>query len=333
MKKISIIIPVYKAAASLENTVSSILVQNYNDIEIILVNDGSPDNSLEVCRKIEAANPSKIKVLDKKNGGVVSAYKMGIKNAQGAYIAFCDADDTYKQDFIFHGISIIEQNNCDFVSYGCTICFKTKQELVLNAAETGLYDRQRIEEEILPHCLFNIFDPDSYYKVLVYRWNKIYKRELIERFVDQLDEKCYQIEDNVFTTLAILNANSFYIENISFYNYIVQDESITKGYTSEVLDRFLYSLSILKKLTDEHLSQKNPKQFELFAYENLRIAFRRCAKNAGFKEAKKVIKKIRGCGYIDNVKLRDIKLSKNYLFYFPYKLHLNYCLYLAFKIL
>jgi glycosyltransferase involved in cell wall biosynthesis len=333
MKKVSIIIPVYRAAETLENTVSSILSQSYKDLEIILVNDGSPDNSLEVCRKIEQNNPGRVRVFDKENGGVVSAYKMGIKNAQGDYIAFCDADDTYKQDYLSHGIEIIEKYNCDFISYGCTICSQTNHELVLNSAETGFYDKQRIREEILPHCLFNIFDPAAYYKVLVYRWNKIYKKELIDRFVDKLDENCYQIEDNVFTTLAILNAESFYIENISFYNYILQEKSITKGYSKELFERYLYSLEILKKLTNENLSQYNPKQFELLAFENLRIAFRRCAKSAGYKQARYAIKKIRTCGYIDNIKLSDIKLSKNYLFYFPYKLHLNYCLYMAFKIL
>ena len=258
---------------------------------------------------------------------------MGIQNAMGDYIAFCDADDTYKQDFLSHGIEIIEKYNCDFISYGCTIISSTNQELILNSAEAGYYDEKRIKESILPHCLFNIFNPQAYYKILVYRWNKIYKKELITRFVDQLDENCYQIEDNVFTTLAILNAKSLYIENESFYNYILQEKSITKGYSEELLDRYFYSLGILKRLTDEYLLEYNPKQFQLLAYENLRIAFRRCARGTGYQNTRKAIKKIRNSGYIKNVKLQDIKLSKNYLFYILYKLHLNYGLYLAFKIL
>ena len=333
MEKVSVIVPVYKAAATLENTVNSILAQTYQNLEIILINDGSPDNSLDVCKKIEKENPSKIKVLDKQNGGVVSAYKMGIQNATGSYIAFCDADDTFRPDFLTHGVSILEQHNCDFISCACTICSESNKEDINNAAEPGFYDSQKIKNEILPHCLFNIFDPKNYYKVLVYRWNKIYKKELLDRFTDQLDERCFQIEDNVFTTLAIINATSLYIDNTSYYDYLLQDVSITKGYSAELFDRYLYSLGILKKITDEKLSQYNPKQFNLLAFENLRIAFRRCAKNAGYQQALTAIKKIRTCGYINNVKLRDIKLSKNYLFYVLYKLHLNYCLYLAFRIL
>lgn len=333
MKKVSIIIPVYKAAATLENTVRSILNQTYSDFEIILVNDGSPDNTLEVCNQLQKKNPDHIKVFDKKNGGVVSAYKLGLQNAGGDYIAFCDADDTYKPDFLSHGISIIEKNDCDFVSFGCTIVSDKNEELIMNAAAPGFYNLQKIQEEILPHCLFNIFDPAAYYKILVYRWNKLYKKELIDRFINQLDENCFQIEDNVFTTLAILNAKSMYIENTSFYNYLLQEKSITKGYSDTLFDRYLYSLGILKKLTDENLSQYNPKQFELLAFENIRIAFRRCAKSAGYKVARDIIKKIRSSGFIEGIKLKDIRLSKNYLFFFPYKLHLNFCLYLAFRIL
>ena len=153
------------------------------------------------------------------------------------------------------------------------------------------------------------------------------------KFIDELDENCFQIEDNVFTTLAILNAKSFYIDNVSLYNYILQDTSITKGYSEEMLDRYLYSLGFLKKLTDEKLSLYNPKQFQLLAWENLRIAFRRCAKNAAYSQAKAAIQKFRQCGFIKDVKFKDIRLFKNYLFYIPYKLHMNYILYLAFKIL
>ena len=113
----------------------------------------------------------------------------------------------------------------------------------------------------------------------------------------------------------------------------MQEKSITKGYSMELLERYLYSLSILKKLTDENLSQYNPKQFQLLAFENLRIAFRRCAKGAGYKQAHTALQKIRDCGYINDIKLRDIKLLKNYLFFTLYKLHLNYLLYLTVKIL
>ena len=332
MKKISIIIPVYNAEKTLAATVEAIKSQSYTGWEIILVNDGSTDASLRVCRELEETC-DKIRVLDKSNGGVVSAYKLGIKNASGQLIAFCDADDTYAPDFLERAVKIIEEKNCDFVSFACTLTEGNESHIEKNAAEEGFYDKTRIQKEILPHCLFNDFIAGQYYKVHVYRWNKVYKKELIDRFLDQLDEKCFQIEDNIFTSLAILNAETFYIDNTSVYNYMIRSQSITTAVSENLIDKYTYSLSVLKGLAEKYLSTSNPKQFIFLAWENYRIAFRKIAKGSSFKTARAAIKKIRKSGYIENVKLREIKLLKNYLFYFFYKSKMDLLLYISFRLL
>lgn len=330
MALVSVIIPVYNAEKTLEQTVNSIKNQTFLDWELILVNDGSSDSSLNVCKNLSS---EKIRVIDKENGGVVSAYKTGIQNASGKYIMFCDADDGFAPDFIENAVKIIQEKNCDFVSFAATIIDKNGESTVKNAVSEGLYNISEIKEKILPHCLFNEFNPDSYYRILVYRWNKIYSKALVMSFIDELDEKCFQIEDNVFTTLAIVHSNSIYVDDRSFYNYYLQERSITKGYNQNLFPRYLYSLGILKNLTEKYLSDFNPFQFELLAYENFRIVFRRCAKSASFKECRKVIKEIRKSCYIKNVRNKDISLAKNKLFYFLYSLHLNFLLYCAFRIL
>ncbi len=327
---ISVIIPVYNAEKTIKETVDSIKNQSWENWEIILVNDGSKDNSLEACKALEGP---KIRLLNKENGGVVSAYKAGIKAAAGSLIAFCDADDSYKPDFLERASKIITENNCDFVSFGATLIKKGQSSLEKNALEEGYYDQERIKKELLPHCLFNDFIPGSYYKIHVYRWNKVYKKELIDRFIEQLDEKCFQVEDNIFTTLAILNAQSFYVDNSSVYNYVIQEQSITTACSEDLIDRYSYSLSILKKITEKYLNAYNPKQFNLLAWENYRIVFRRIAKGSDFKLAKIAVAKIRASGYIDSVKLSEIKLLKNYLFYFFYHTRLDFLLYLSFKLL
>lgn len=333
MALVSVIIPVYNASKTLEQTVKSIQNQTFLDWDLILVNDGSTDNSLEVCKIISADNKDKIIVIDKENGGVVSAYKKGILASSGKYIMFCDADDEYSTDFIENAVKIIQENNCDFVSFAATIIDSDGKSQVANAAPEGLYNDSEIKEKILPHCLFNEFNPSSYYKILVYRWNKIYTKELIMKFFDELDENCFQIEDNVFTTLAIVHSSSIFVSNKSFYNYYLQEKSITKGYDSSLFGRYLYSLGVLKKLTEKYLIDTNPFQFELLAYENFRIVFRRCAKSASYKICREIIKQIRESGYIKNIRNKNISLAKNKLFYFLYKLHLNFFLYLAFRVL
>lgn len=332
MQKISVIIPVYNAALTLEQTVASIKAQTYENWEIILVNDGSTDNSLQVCKELAEAC-EKIRVLDKANGGVVSAYRLGIENADGALVSFCDADDTYQADFLERAIKLLDDKKCDFVSFACTLTEGNESHIEKNAAPEGLYDKARIQKEILPHCLFNDFIPGEYYKVHVYRWNKVYTKELLLRFVDELDEKCFQIEDNVFAALAVIKADSFFIENTSVYNYVIRPQSITTGCSENLIDKYTYSLSVLKGLCDKYLAEYNPRQFTLLAWENYRIAFRKIAKGAGFKTAKAALKKIRESGYIADVKAGEIKLLKNYLFYYLYHLKLDFLLYLCFKVL
>lgn len=330
MEKVSVIIPVYNAGKTISMTVDSIRAQTYENWEIILVNDGSTDDSLKICQSLES---DKIHLMNKPNGGVVSAYKMGIENASGSLISFCDADDLYKTDYLENAVKIIREYNCDFVSFGCTLNQDGKDRFTKNAAKDGFYDADRVKNEILPHCLFNDFITDNYYMIHVYRWNKVYKKELINRFMDQLDENCFQIEDNVFTTLAILNAKSLFIDNRSFYEYVIRPQSITTRYTDDLIDSYTYSLSVIKSLADNYLSECNPKQFNYLAYENYRIALRKIAKNSDYPNAKRAVRKIRESGFIDCVKFKEIKLLKNYLFYVLYHAKLDFLLYLSFKLL
>jgi glycosyltransferase involved in cell wall biosynthesis len=99
MNKVSIIIPVYNAAPYLQKCIETVLHQTYSNIEVILINDGSKDNSLEICKEYAAVD-NRIKVFDIPNGGVSNARNMGIENATGDYLMFVDADDWLSEDAI-----------------------------------------------------------------------------------------------------------------------------------------------------------------------------------------------------------------------------------------
>ena len=92
MERISIIVPIYKVEKFLDNCIDSIVNQTYKNLEIILVDDGSPDNCPFICEKW-AKKDNRIKVIHKKNGGVASARNIGLKNVSGKYISFIDPDD------------------------------------------------------------------------------------------------------------------------------------------------------------------------------------------------------------------------------------------------
>ncbi len=112
MDMISIIIPVYNVENYIEKCLDSVIRQTYKDIEIILVNDGSSDNSGKICRKY-AAMDSRIKILEKENGGLSSARNAGIDIASGKYITFIDSDDFVSQNYIEYLYEIMKNNNAD----------------------------------------------------------------------------------------------------------------------------------------------------------------------------------------------------------------------------
>ena len=99
-KKVSVIIPVYNVERYVKKCIRSILDQSYQNIEIIIVDDGSIDDSYNVCTDLQKESPDKIKLFKKENGGLSSARNYGLLRAQGEYISFVDSDDIVSQDFI-----------------------------------------------------------------------------------------------------------------------------------------------------------------------------------------------------------------------------------------
>lgn len=117
MKKISVIVPVYNVSDYLAECLDSIINQDYKNYEIIVVNDGSTDNSLEIAKKYEKDNLKKVKVFDKKNGGLSSARNYGIKKSTGDYLLFVDSDDCLLPGAIKKLGDIINKEECDIVVY------------------------------------------------------------------------------------------------------------------------------------------------------------------------------------------------------------------------
>jgi glycosyltransferase involved in cell wall biosynthesis len=106
---VSVIVPVYNRAHLVTETVASILAQTYRNIEIILINDGSTDSSLEVIQALQQENPDVLRIIDQENQGQTIARNQGIKEARGKYIAFLDSDDLWLPDKIEHQIPLFDQ--------------------------------------------------------------------------------------------------------------------------------------------------------------------------------------------------------------------------------
>ena len=168
MPKISIIIPVYNAENYLEECLLTISQQTFNDFEILAINDGSTDRSLEILKKYQAKEP-RLQVISQENKGVSAARNLGLDNAKGEYIAFVDADDWLHPETLEKYIEIAKYEHRDIL-ISQFLTKKSKEKQTEWTIEN--YDRKEIEQKIFPKFI----ESDVYNSVC----NKLYKTELIK---------------------------------------------------------------------------------------------------------------------------------------------------------
>ena len=229
---VSIIVPIYNVDKYLNKCIDSLINQDYPNLEIILVVDGSPDNSLTICREYEK-NDNRIIVIDKENGGVSSARNNGLKIAKGEYIVFVDADDWLEFNFISYMVNLMECNHCEF-------------GLSLNSIKSDS-EEVNIEEQVE---IMNQVDTTALLlstRVDVGCWNKIYKKDLLERNNIYFDESQFYGEGLLFITTVAQNASSTVVTNKKIYHYR-QDNlmSATKKYNYNKYVNGEKSLDIIK---------------------------------------------------------------------------------------
>ena len=174
---LSIIVPVYNVGSFLPKCINSIISQTFTDFELILIDDGSTDNSVEIC-DAAAKKDSRVRVIHKENGGVVSARKAGLSVAVGKYAGYVDGDDWIDEHMYEHMINAMEKYNCDMVM--CDVEHENKS-VPLSSGSThinisgGYYNREQLENNVFPKMIYTgVFYKFGIYPVI---WNKLYKRE------------------------------------------------------------------------------------------------------------------------------------------------------------
>lgn len=207
----SIIIPVYNAQNTISRSIESVLLQEMQDFELILVNDGSSDNSLQVCKKYAKGN-QKIRVIDKKNGGVSSARNEGINNANGEYVVFLDSDDTISPKLLKLFYKVIEEQHADLVF--CNFTIVTNTQNIPNMVD--------VKEVSSKKDISSQFEKLYNANLLNCCWGKCYKRKLIDY---QFDSKLQLGEDFLFVLNYLENAKTVYYINQELYNYYVLSEN------------------------------------------------------------------------------------------------------------
>lgn len=228
MPKLSVIVPVYNVEKYLDRCVTSIRNQIFSDWEMILVDDGSQDNSYELCDAF-AKNDSRIKVVHKENGGLSSARNAGLKIAEGDYVGFIDSDDTIQEDMYSRMIEIIEKTSADFVMTDCVrITVRDTVFLKTQKIREGFYGKDAIRKEIFPSL---IMGSDIEYGPLLSVCLCIYNRDFLLRNNLWFAEDIRWSEDNLFSAKIGYCADSFYyLKGEGLYNYYQNEGTITTSY-------------------------------------------------------------------------------------------------------
>lgn len=219
MPVVSLIIPVYHAEKYLRRCLDSALQQTFSDMEIIVVNDGSEDASLEICREYEAKD-SRFHVLDKENTGVSDSRNRAIAMAQGEYLQFLDSDDWLAPDATESLVYAARKYDCDLVIADFYrvdgAVFTEKQHI----RERGLLTREQYAEYMMQE------PADFYYGVL---WNKLYRRSVIEEHQIRMNPELRWCEDFLFNLSYIRYAERFTTIQTPIYYY--EENELPSGYS------------------------------------------------------------------------------------------------------
>ena len=248
---ISVIVPVYKVENYLEKCVNSIRSQSYSDLEIILVDDGSPDNCGKICDEM-ALNDQRIRVIHQKNQGLAAARNAGLAIAQGKYVAFVDSDDTIENGTYLLLYNMIEHYDTDIAICECR---KVKESEVLEQVEYSKYENRVLDNNKLWELVFGQLNNSS--------CNKLYKRSLIGDL--QFPKKVVHGEDLLFNIEYLAKCNIGVYNEAPVYNYLSRNNSITRSYFNENVFFEIVAKDKAKDLVKKYMPVQMSKA-ELFCF-------------------------------------------------------------------
>lgn len=226
---VSIIVPVFKVEQYLERCVMSIINQSYNELEIILVDDGSPDRCGEMCDEL-ALRDKRITVIHQQNMGLPKARRSGYNISSGDYIYFLDSDDFIELDAISNLVNCTKENHVDMVVSGILIDGETKRNRT-QIIRTGHYNRNDIINLLNSNFLFS--KPHDCSAFPLYAWGKLINRNVMDGYFEVSTMFRYW-EDVPATFFLMKKISSMTITDDCSYHYVTHDGQVTKKPTKDI---------------------------------------------------------------------------------------------------
>jgi glycosyltransferase involved in cell wall biosynthesis len=220
----SVIVPIYKVEKYIRTCIDSIIDQSYTEFELILIDDGSPDQCPSICDEY-AKKHQRIKVIHKENGGLVSARQAGIQVAKGLYSICVDSDDWLDKDCLEEFAKIIGEYNPDIICSGMRLVDTNESKNEHPYIRNGFYNRNDIEKIIFPGLI-----QDKYARCCEPNiCSKAIRTSLYKIAQMNVNPAIRNGEDSTCTRQCFFYANSVYVVHSSFYNYRVNHASMTKN--------------------------------------------------------------------------------------------------------
>ncbi|MBR6231702.1 MAG: glycosyltransferase [Alphaproteobacteria bacterium] len=252
MPKISIIIPNYNTEKYLDRCLTSLIQQTFSDIEIILIDDGSTDNSVKIMKKY-AEKDARIKIIEQSNSGPAKARNRGLETATGKYLMFCDSDDWYELDMCEIMHNTIEKKGVDSVC--CHTFLDCEENLDIEQKKSRLTEKYYNFKKSGKHILKDKWI--LYTNVLL--WNKIWRRDLIERYHIRFPEG-HEHDDDAFWYMYSIVAKSIFFLKKPLYHYFLRVGSIMSSQVEKKpknkMDRIAVSEYVLNFLVRNKLQHK-----------------------------------------------------------------------------
>ena len=279
-EKISIIIAVYKAEQYLDKCINSVVNQTYKNLEILLVDDGSPDNCPKMCDDW-AQKDNRIKVIHKTNGGVSSAWNAGLDNATGEYIAFVDSDDWVDNKYVEELYNALKKHNCDM-----SICsnYIVKNNVVKPDKKYFCFGVDSYYDAA--NCL-SVFWNKKYWRHTT--WGKLYKKTIFNNIRYPEDIRCtedtyiiYDICQNIKNGIVTISKPLYY--------YVIHNKSVGRIIDEKRLDWIKSKRHVLESLNPAGAEYKYASTHLFLAYKKTYNSFKKFKRKDLIKELNELLK-------------------------------------------
>lgn len=254
----SIIVPIYNSEKYLKKCLDSLSMQDARLCEVILVNDGSTDNSQFICESYLKENINFI-LVNQKNKGHTAARNKGLSVAKGKYVAFVDSDDWLEENLISDCYEIYQHHQeLDIILFGFKLIYTTHKKVQNQPFRAGFYDLKQVEKELLPFLItsgrFSLSE-------------RLVKREILQTYQKIVDPKIKLGEDMVCSVCSLANAKSVYVIDKPYYNYLQRENSIVHSYKNYDFDDW----RLIKGILNEQISHKIKNFNEQMGYCSIRF--------------------------------------------------------------